>query len=61
MVETDMAKLWSEEDKIKYLKKIPVGRFAQPEEIASIVEFLCSPESNFISGTAINVDGGYFL
>jgi 3-oxoacyl-[acyl-carrier protein] reductase len=61
MIETDMAKLWSEEDKRKYIKKIPVGRFGQPEEISSLVYFLCSKEADFISGSILGIDGGYFL
>jgi 3-oxoacyl-[acyl-carrier protein] reductase len=61
MVETDMARQWSETDKVNYLKKLRVGRFARPEEIASVVAFLCSPEADFLSGAIVKTDGGYFL
>lgn len=37
----------------------PVGRVATPEEIASVVCFLCSAESSFMTGVCIPVDGGY--
>jgi NAD(P)-dependent dehydrogenase (short-subunit alcohol dehydrogenase family) len=37
----------------------PLGRFAQPEEIAVVAAWLCSPEASFITGAAIPVDGGY--
>jgi NAD(P)-dependent dehydrogenase (short-subunit alcohol dehydrogenase family) len=37
----------------------PIGRRGQPEEIANVVHFLCSPAASFMSGTQIVVDGGY--
>jgi len=39
--------------------RTPAGRWGQPSDFAGIAIFLCSPASNFISGTAIPVDGGY--
>lgn len=38
--------------------KVPLGRFAEPHEIASIVSFLVSPPASFISGQTINATGG---
>lgn len=40
------------------LSHIPIGRSAQPEEIASVVLFLASDESSFVNGVALPVDGG---
>jgi 3-oxoacyl-[acyl-carrier protein] reductase len=36
----------------------PLGRFAQPEEIAAVVAFLCSPRSSYVTGAAWSADGG---
>jgi len=37
----------------------PIGRIAEPEEIAEAALWLCSPRSSFVSGSALIVDGGY--
>lgn len=59
MVETDMAKLRSEDDKKKFLERLAINRFAQPEELASFVKYVCSDEASFITGTNLFFDGGY--
>lgn len=41
------------------LKLHPIGRLGKPEEVASVVLFLASDESSFITGASIPVDGGY--
>jgi NAD(P)-dependent dehydrogenase (short-subunit alcohol dehydrogenase family) len=38
--------------------KIPLGRFAEPEEIASVVVFLCSSAASMVTGAAWSADGG---
>ncbi len=43
------------------VKGIPMGRMANPEEVASIVTFLASENASYITGTTIPVDGGYIL
>jgi 3-oxoacyl-[acyl-carrier protein] reductase len=57
-VETDMlADLPSAMlDEVK--KQLPLRRFAQPDEIAAVVRFLCSEECSYLSGQTIVVDGG---
>jgi glucose 1-dehydrogenase len=39
-------------------KSIPLGRLAEPEEIASVVAFLAGPGAGYITGTTIFADGG---
>ena len=58
---TDMLK--SVPDKImeKILAQIPMGRLGKPEEIASAVTYLVSPEAGYITGQVIDVNGGLYI
>lgn len=46
-------------EKIK--SKIPLKRVAAPEEIASVIAFLASPEASYITGETVNVNGGIYM
>ncbi len=48
-----------EEESAKIEKEIPLGRMGTPEEVANLVVFLASEKASNITGTAIQVDGGY--
>lgn len=48
----------SEEEKMKRLNRIPMGRFGQPEDIAYAALYLASDESSWTTGTEFVVDGG---
>jgi 2-deoxy-D-gluconate 3-dehydrogenase len=43
----------------RVLARTPAGRWGTPEDLAGIAVFLCSKASDFVTGTAIPVDGGY--
>ncbi|MDO4679958.1 MAG: SDR family oxidoreductase [Aerococcus sp.] len=41
------------------VSKMPIGRLAEPAEIANVIAFIASDEASFVTGAIINVDGGY--
>lgn len=43
----------------KLRRRTPMGRLGEPEEIADVVFFLCSPQSRYVTGTVLSVDGGW--
>ncbi|MFM8927906.1 MAG: beta-ketoacyl-ACP reductase [Rhodoluna sp.] len=57
-IDTDMTAELSEEVQAEYKKRIPVGRFATPEEVAKVVLWLASDDAAYITGAVIPVDGG---
>ena len=58
MVSTEMADALDESYRAKILEQIPLGRFAEADEIAQIACFLISDEARYITGQVIQVDGG---
>jgi 3-oxoacyl-[acyl-carrier protein] reductase len=60
-IETDMTRSLPEAQRGAYLAQIPIGRFGSAEEVASAVLFLASPESGYITGQTLHVNGGMYM
>jgi 3-oxoacyl-[acyl-carrier protein] reductase len=56
---TEMGLSIPEENRRKMLEQIPLARFAEPEEIASVVLFLCSDLASYVTGQTLHVNGGW--
>ncbi|MCL4511112.1 MAG: 3-oxoacyl-[acyl-carrier-protein] reductase [Bacteroidetes bacterium] len=57
-IDTDMTAALTEEQRKAVIDTIPLKRVAKPEEVAKVVRFLASPDSDYITGQVISVDGG---
>jgi 3-oxoacyl-[acyl-carrier protein] reductase len=58
LIDTDMTAVLADDLKANYLKQIPAGRFATPDEVAGVVTWLASDAAGYITGAVIPVDGG---
>jgi len=56
-VETRSNRLTLEEALVKASASLPLGRIAEPEEIADAALVLCSPKASYISGAIVSMDG----
>ena len=55
-IETDMSKGF-----VYPIEDLPISRMGKPEDVAQMVVFLASDASNYTTGQAINVDGGWVM
>jgi 3-oxoacyl-[acyl-carrier protein] reductase len=60
-IDTDMTRALSEEQRAALLRQIPVGRLGTAEEVAAAVLFLVSPQSGYITGETLHVNGGMYM
>jgi acetoacetyl-CoA reductase len=60
-VATDMVKAVPEDALAKIVARIPVGRLAEPEEIARAVLFLVADENRFMTGATLSINGGQYM
>lgn len=59
-VETELTRANNPPEALEVIRQaIPLGRLAQPEEVARLVAFLCSEQNTYITGQSIVIDGGF--
>lgn len=60
-IKTDMTDKLPDDIKEKYINNIPLKRFGDPKEIASVCAFLLSDEASYITGEILRVNGGLYM
>ncbi len=60
-IKTPMTDALSDEQKEKMLGLVAMGRYGDPAEIASVVSFLCSKDSSYVTGQTIEISGGLMM
>ena len=60
-IKTDMTNVLSDEVHESLLQHITLNRLGEPDEIASVVDFLASDRAAYITGQTINVNGGMYM
>jgi 3-oxoacyl-[acyl-carrier protein] reductase len=60
-VDTPMLARLPEATREALREAIPLGRIADPADVAGVVSFLCSPQAEYLTGTVLNVSGGLVL
>jgi len=54
-------KFFGDDELMQHGKQLPWGRLAKPDDIAHAVIFLCDPESDYVTGSTVTIDGGILL
>jgi len=60
-IDTDMTRELAEEQKEALIKQIPLNRLGAPADIANTVAFLAGPDSGYITGETLHVNGGMYM
>lgn len=58
LIQTEMAREMTREQRALLTSKIPLGRLGRPEEVAAVVKFLVSDEASFVTGQCYDISGG---
>jgi NAD(P)-dependent dehydrogenase (short-subunit alcohol dehydrogenase family) len=61
VIDTPMTASWSPELKAETIRRTPLGRLGQPDDIADVALFLASDAARFIAGEVIEVNGGFYF
>lgn len=60
-IETKMTQVLSDDVKQQMLNQIPLGKFGSPQDVANLVVFLVTDDSNYITGQVISINGGMLM
>jgi 3-oxoacyl-[acyl-carrier protein] reductase len=60
-IDTDMTRALSEQQRAALLQRVPLARLGTPQEIAAAVLYLVSPQSGYITGETLHVNGGMYM
>jgi 3-oxoacyl-[acyl-carrier protein] reductase len=58
---TEMTRHWSEDVRREFIARIPLRRLGTAEDVASVVVFLAGPESGYVTGATIDINGGLHM
>ena len=58
---TEMIRHWPEDVRREFVARIPLRRLGTPEDVARVVVFLAGPESAYLTGATIDVNGGLYM
>ena len=61
LADTEIAEMFSEQELERYLKGVPLGRLARPEDVAQAVVYLASDAAAYITGEVLDVNGGLLM
>ncbi|MCX7921817.1 MAG: 3-oxoacyl-[acyl-carrier-protein] reductase [Clostridia bacterium] len=61
LIQSKMTEVLPEKVRENYLNNIPLGRFGTPEDVANVIGFLASEDSNYVTGQVIHIDGGLVM
>ena len=60
-IDTDMTAALTDDQRAALLHSVPLGRFGEASEVASLVAYLASPQAGYITGQTLHINGGMYL
>jgi 3-oxoacyl-[acyl-carrier protein] reductase len=61
LIDTDMTRALSEEQRTALLQRIPLNRLGEGEDVAAAVAFLAGPDAAYVTGVTLHVNGGMYM
>ena len=60
-IDTDMTRELSDQQREELIRSVPCGRLGSPDDIANATNFLVSPDSGYVNGITLHVNGGMYM